>query len=343
MTPIDDKHDAFGGDAGFLGQAATPELPTPNGLGSYRHYAHGSIYWRHDLPLAFEVHGLIRERWASLGWENSFLGFPLTDEVDVPGGARANTFERGAVVWSPTTGAHEVHGEIFGRWRALGREATIGIPLTDESATPDGIGRYNHFTGGSIYWTPGTHAVEVVDPVRAPWADGGWERGALGYPTAPATKHPGSPVVSQDFQHGTLHADGVFSRTSLHEGRVVAISGTWVDWTSFGTRLPDGDVITAAFSPATMETSTITLTAGPGITWWKAVDVWSPTSGTLFEVSTQDGRRTSSIAVPAGVLERDVLLVFGKAKFLGVHTAIYYLLRADQLIGSNVTFTWTTD
>ena len=76
------------------------------------------------------MHGLIRDKWAALGWENSFLGFPRTDEVGVAGHARASTFDRGTVVWSPTTGAHEVHGMIFSRWRALGRESdSISVPV----------------------------------------------------------------------------------------------------------------------------------------------------------------------------------------------------------------------
>ena len=49
MTAVDDKHNDLGGSGGFLGQPTTAEAITPNGLGTYRHYEHGSIYWRHDL------------------------------------------------------------------------------------------------------------------------------------------------------------------------------------------------------------------------------------------------------------------------------------------------------
>ena len=48
----------------------------------------------------------------------------------------------------------------------------LGYPTTDESGTPDHIGRYNHFAGsggGSIYWTrtTGAHAVDVSSGVES--------------------------------------------------------------------------------------------------------------------------------------------------------------------------------
>ena len=83
-----------------------------------------------------------------------------------------------------SAGAFEVHGAIREKYLALGAEASIlGYPRTDETATPDGIGRFNHFQGGSIYWTPGTFAHEVHGLIRDRWASLGWERNPqLGYP-----------------------------------------------------------------------------------------------------------------------------------------------------------------
>jgi uncharacterized protein with LGFP repeats len=155
MTYIDDKYVELGGATSFLGAPLFPEeRSTPNGLGSYRHYAGGSIYGRHSTQVACEVHGLIRQRWAELGWEN-FAGFPFTDETPVPltsRRGRASDFERMVISWTPGTGAHEVYGEILTRWKALGREGGIlGFPTTGELGTSDGRGRFNHFEGGAIY------------------------------------------------------------------------------------------------------------------------------------------------------------------------------------------------
>lgn len=83
-----------------------------------------------------------------------------------------------------SAGAFEVHGAIREKYLALGAEASIlGYPRTDETGTPDGIGRFNHFQAGSIYWTPGTWAHEVHGLIRDRWASLGWERNPqLGYP-----------------------------------------------------------------------------------------------------------------------------------------------------------------
>ena len=53
MTAIDDKYMKVGGAQSFLGQPTTPEFITPNGLGSYRHYKGGSIYWNQTMPEDF--------------------------------------------------------------------------------------------------------------------------------------------------------------------------------------------------------------------------------------------------------------------------------------------------
>jgi len=348
MSIIDDKYAELGAATGFLGAPISAELETPNGLGFYRHYQGGSIYWKSSQLFAFEVHGLIRQKWADLGWENSFLGFPLSDESDVIGKpGRTNRFEGGVISWSPTTGAHEVHGAILGRWVALGREAGLGFPLTDETATPDGRGRYNHFQAGSIYWTPQTNAHEIVGAMKDDWASQGWERGPLGYPTEAEFSMGG--ITFQDFEHGYLCMMGhieEFSRTVIQPPNSIALQVTMLNWGALNSRLPDGDLISVAFGQPRNpnDNVTLTLTAGPNVTWWKAVSVWSVSRGTIAEAHTQDARKTDSITVHASDIDKfDAFIVFKKAKFLGLHTDVYWLTPARFLLGRGATFTWTAD
>jgi hypothetical protein len=78
---------------------------------------------------------------------------------------------------------HQVYGVIGEKYRQLGGSSSfLGCPLTDELGTPDGIGRYNHFEGGSIYWTPQTGAHAVWGAIRERWASMGWENSELKYP-----------------------------------------------------------------------------------------------------------------------------------------------------------------
>ena len=48
----------------------------------------------------------IRDLWAQLGWENSQLGFPTSDEFAIAGGGRRSNFQNGCYIdWFPATGA----------------------------------------------------------------------------------------------------------------------------------------------------------------------------------------------------------------------------------------------
>jgi uncharacterized protein with LGFP repeats len=202
---INAKYSQFGGATSFLNAPLDNRVQSsPDGEGFYMHYQGGSIYWSPSSG-AFSVHGAIRDKWASLGWERSFLGYPLTDETGTPDGVgRYNHFQGGSVYWTPGTGAHEVHGAIRDKWAALGWERSfLGYPLTDDTGTPDGVGRYNHFQGGSVYWTPGTGAYEVHGAIRDKWAEMGWERSYLGYPVSDEDGIANRARISM-FQRGSI-------------------------------------------------------------------------------------------------------------------------------------------
>ncbi|MCF6514561.1 hypothetical protein E9564_22800, partial [Blastococcus sp. MG754427] len=75
-------------------------------------------------------------------------------------------FQGGSIYWSPDTGAHEIHGPIYDTWATLGWENShLGFPTTNQTSTPDVDGAYNHFQGGSIYWSPDTGAHEIHGPI----------------------------------------------------------------------------------------------------------------------------------------------------------------------------------
>jgi len=204
LTSIEKTHRELGGETGFLGKPLSSEKESTNG-GKYREFRGGVIYW-HPSSGAHEVHGLILAKYKSLGADSSFLGYPTTDERETPDGiGRYNHFQGGSIYWTPSTDAHEVHGRIRAKWASLGWEKSfLGYPTTDERETPDGIGRYNHFQGGSIYWTPSTDAHEVHGEIRAKWASMGWEKSSLGYPISDELPIPGTDGRRSTFEGGVI-------------------------------------------------------------------------------------------------------------------------------------------
>ncbi len=107
-STINDKYLALGGASGFLGAPTIPESTAPDGVGKYRHYEGGSVYFHPEVDV-HEVHGMIRERWAELGWEQGFLGYPMTDEVDLADqSGRVTKFQGGEVIWKQATNSVSV-------------------------------------------------------------------------------------------------------------------------------------------------------------------------------------------------------------------------------------------
>ncbi|MBF0363649.1 MAG: hypothetical protein HQK49_21700 [Oligoflexia bacterium] len=188
----------------WLGNATNDFTPLLKEEGCFRRYQHGSIYAT-AAGGAWEIHGSIRDKWGSLGLENSFLGYPTSDETTTPDGiGRFNHFQGGSIYWHPCIGAFEVHGLIRQKWSQMGYEKSkLGYPKSDELKTSDLQGRYSKFQHGAIYYHPqhGTHPILGV--IYYQWADQGFEKGSLGYPTSDPVCNSANEC-SQQFENGTL-------------------------------------------------------------------------------------------------------------------------------------------
>jgi uncharacterized protein with LGFP repeats len=151
------------------------------------------------------VYGGIEDKYLEFKAQSGPLGCPLAVEADAANGGRWEPFQGGVIYWHPASGAHVVWGAILEKWTQYGRESGYGYPLTDETATPDGIGRYNHFGNGSIYWTSATGAHTIYGAIRDRWASMDWERSCLGYPVSDEADTPGGGGRYQMFQHGSMY------------------------------------------------------------------------------------------------------------------------------------------
>ena len=215
---VDAAWAASGGAAGMLRSPVGTETSTPDGRGAYRHYEGGSVYWTATTG-AHVVRGAPLDRWASLGWERSSLGYPVSGTTPVPGlSGLYQHFEGGSLYYNKATGTRVVAGAVRDRWASLGWErSSLGFPTGDTTATPDGRGSYQHFQGGSVYATSTTGAHPVAGAMRSSWATRGWERSPLGYPTSAAGRTADGRGSYQWFEGGLL-LDG--------PGGVRAVGGT---------------------------------------------------------------------------------------------------------------------
>ncbi|WP_103348000.1 PQQ-dependent sugar dehydrogenase [Amycolatopsis sp. CA-128772] len=207
--PVLDKYLAIGGSNAF-GPPTSDTATTPDGVAQYNHFVNngnvGSIYYT-SATGAHTIYGEIRKKWAALDFERG-VGYPTTDELGTPDGVgRYNHFIKGgnvgSIYYTSATGAHAIYGEIRKKWAALDFERGLGYPATDELGTPDGRGRYNHFSaGGSIYYTVATGAHMVKGEIRKRWAALGWEYSYLHYPRT--DEYVTNGVYRSDFEGGYI-------------------------------------------------------------------------------------------------------------------------------------------
>ncbi|MFC9886126.1 FG-GAP-like repeat-containing protein [Streptomyces pilosus] len=139
--------------------------------------------------------GPVLAKYKALGGPEGF-GYPNTDVVtasDKTGRyalfqAPGSTADNRSIHWSPDTGAWEVHGSIWTKWNALGREAgVLGYPTSDERPTSDGVGRFSTFSkggkGSGIYYVYGIGAYAVQGGIYSRYLELGGPK-EIGYPIA---------------------------------------------------------------------------------------------------------------------------------------------------------------
>ncbi|GGT53886.1 hypothetical protein GCM10010207_62400 [Streptomyces atratus] len=128
-----------GWEAGPLGYPTSDEIVNPDNIGRRQYFQGGTVYWR--LNEAYYVTGAVRDKWGETGWEGGWLGYPTSDEVQLPDGqGRMNRFEHGVIYWSPDTGAHPVTSSVLDQWSRAGFEASAyGYPTADPITHPAGI------------------------------------------------------------------------------------------------------------------------------------------------------------------------------------------------------------
>jgi uncharacterized protein with LGFP repeats len=169
---IGQRYSQIGFESGPLGYPTGDEVRRPDGIGFSNSFQRGYLFWS-PTGGGHEVYGAVLDRWRALGFEAGPLGYPITSPA-----ATADTigvyqhFQQGAVLWSPTTGAHEVRGAIRDRYNTLNWErGPLGYPTSDERTVAPGVVQTD-FEHGSISWVLATGTTTVtMTPVAPPVTD----------------------------------------------------------------------------------------------------------------------------------------------------------------------------
>lgn len=77
--------------------------------------------------------------------------------------------------WGPVRDKFTKAGYEFGE---------LGWPERNEALLPDGVGYFQKFNHGFIYWHPKYGAYVVLNKIFDAWKETGWEKGKLGYPVS---------------------------------------------------------------------------------------------------------------------------------------------------------------
>ena len=195
--------------AAALGEPRSDEVDGPLPGSRMNTFQRGAIYWS-PATGAHEAYGDIYRRYASLSATNlAGIGLPTSGETNGPlPGSRMNTFQRGGIYWSATTGAHDVYGEIYRRYTTLSPAnlAGIGLPTTGEQPGPLSGSRMNGFQRGGIYWSATTGAHDVYGDIAGRYMTlSPTNVAGIGLPTSGETNGPLPGSRMNTFQRGGIY------------------------------------------------------------------------------------------------------------------------------------------
>ena len=298
-----------------LGYPTGDQAPTAHGDGAWQQFEFGSdIYWSPSTG-PHELRGPLLDRWRALGADCGILGLPTSSARWQEDGADYGivrchaTFERGEILFGPTIGAVEIHGEIHRHWRNAGRAGTfdrrapIGYPIRDEGKSPED-GRISQFERGWIDWSPTTGTNEEI--VRS-------------HTTPPDGTRP---ITWSGFNYGFNRGNYFYGEDGIH-------------------------LIEAANVTTDPDAVRICLQSESPVEVWKALRIINHL-GDIVCVLEIEGPDHRSVSTAVDVFDlRGAVAIFSKAKFLGLHNDMWWLDVHERAFWSTtvraLTFNWFKD
>ena len=160
---------------------------------------------------------------------NGLLGLATSKEIyGLKNSGAYQMYQRGAIIYSPATGARVSTGAIRTTWASTGFEnGYMGYPTSDEVGGLKNGGAYQTYQNGAIVWSENTGARVSVGGIRTIWASTGYENGYLGYPTSNEIGGLKDGGVYQMYEGGAI----IWSPAS---GGYVSTGGIRATWGSTG-------------------------------------------------------------------------------------------------------------
>ena len=169
---IIDKYNALGGAVTFGPPAGTGEQSGyPDNAGvicTYVNFQNGAIEYFTNGDQAGNAYAILNpffDKWASMGYASSVLGYPISDMSDTQTSSFETQFkyqnfingtERGALEYNLSSGeVFEIHGAIYATWMGYAN-SILGLVTSDErEAVPSfkgTTGRVSDFENGHLHW-----------------------------------------------------------------------------------------------------------------------------------------------------------------------------------------------
>ena len=141
----------------------------------------------------------------AMGGSGGILGPLVMSEVPIRPAGYQTTYTGGAIYrWNSSV--YEVHGAIWDRYRAMGTSTGIlGLPTSSTRTAPDGVGRYNTFQYGAIYYTAASGAHEVHGALLDKWMSIGSGTSYVGYPTSDTASASWDRGRYNNFERGAIY------------------------------------------------------------------------------------------------------------------------------------------
>lgn len=185
------------------GAAVADQAATTGKPGAAAAFVNGTSIYYGDTTGARVLSGLVRAKYWALGATAGSLGLPVSDVAVIPGVAGTYADFEGAVTIHAKDGGRGLwfSGELRKRFHELGGYRTLGVPSSDQAATPSGGWFFDMGTNGSMYWSVETGARVISGPVHSKYLEFYSVKGPFGLPTTDLLETPDLPGQFAQFQN----------------------------------------------------------------------------------------------------------------------------------------------